>query len=68
VPIAPVNTAADLASNAQYRHRGFYQTLDHPQLGTLEYPTVPYRMSASPAELTRPAPAHPGQDTAAVLT
>jgi crotonobetainyl-CoA:carnitine CoA-transferase CaiB-like acyl-CoA transferase len=67
VPIAPVNTAADLAANAQYRHRGFYQTLDHPQLGTLEYPTVPYRMSASPAELTRPAPAQPGQDAAAVL-
>lgn len=67
VPIAPINTAADLAANAQYRHRGFYQTLAHPQLGALEYPTVPYRMSASPAELTRPAPSRPGQDADAVL-
>ena len=67
VPLAPVNTAADLAANAQYRHRGFYQTLDHPELGTLEYPTVPYRMTASPAALTHPAPAEPGQDVAAVI-
>jgi crotonobetainyl-CoA:carnitine CoA-transferase CaiB-like acyl-CoA transferase len=67
IPLAPVNTAADLAVNAQYRHRGFYQALDHPQLGRLEYPTVPYRMSASPAELRFPAPSEPGQDADAVL-
>ena len=59
VPIVPVNTAADLRHNAQYRHRGFFQQLESPSLGTSEYPTVPYRMSASPARLKTPAPALP---------
>ena len=67
VPLAPVNTPADLYENAQYRHRGFFQTLEHPKLGTVEYPTAPYHMSASPVELTRPAPAEPGQDSDEVL-
>jgi crotonobetainyl-CoA:carnitine CoA-transferase CaiB-like acyl-CoA transferase len=57
VPIVPVNTAADLRANAQYRHRGYFQPLDHPVLGTVDYPTVPYRMSASPVRLARAAPA-----------
>jgi crotonobetainyl-CoA:carnitine CoA-transferase CaiB-like acyl-CoA transferase len=57
VPIVPVNTASDLRQNAQYRHRGFFQPLNHPVLGVVEYPTVPYRMSASPVRLDRPAPA-----------
>ncbi|GAA0304099.1 CaiB/BaiF CoA-transferase family protein [Sphingomonas oligophenolica] len=56
VPIVPVNTAADLCVNAQYRHRGYFQPLEHPLLGKADYPTVPYRMSGSPARLTRPAP------------
>ena len=66
IPLAPVNDAEDLKANAQYRHREFFRTLDHPQLGEREYPSVPYRMSASPVELTRPAPA-PDADRGTVL-
>ena len=51
VPLVPVNDAADLSANEQYRHRGFYQQID----GT-DYPGVPYRMTASPAQIGRAAP------------
>ena len=50
--MVPINTAADLPKNEQFIHRGFFQ-----QLVGLAYPTVPYRMSASPVRLVSPAPA-----------
>ena len=53
---APVNTAAELLANEQYRHRGFFQTLDHPLLGKTACPTGPWRMTASLVRLGRPAP------------
>ena len=57
VPLVPVNGAGDLARLPQYRHRGFFRDVTHPVLGTVAYPTVPYLMSASPAQITSPAPA-----------
>jgi crotonobetainyl-CoA:carnitine CoA-transferase CaiB-like acyl-CoA transferase len=56
VPLVPVNGADDLRQLPQYRHRGFFCDVTHPVLGTAAYPTVPYLMSASPAEITGPAP------------
>ena len=50
--MVPINTAADLPRNEQLIHRGFFQ-----QLGGLSYPTVPYRMSASPVRIRSAAPA-----------
>ena len=47
--MVPINTAADLPKNEQFIHRGYFQ-----QLEGLAYPTVPYRMSASPVRLTAP--------------
>jgi crotonobetainyl-CoA:carnitine CoA-transferase CaiB-like acyl-CoA transferase len=52
VALVQINTAADLPDHPQYRHRGFFQTLDG-----VDYPTVPYRMSASPVKLATAAPA-----------
>ena len=66
VPLVPVNEAPDLHDSPQYRHRGFFQDVHHPVLGTAAYPTVPYALSASPAEITSAAPAL-GQHTAPVL-
>ncbi len=57
VAIVPVNSAADLPGNAQMHYRGYFQTLTHPVLGEALYPTVPYRMSATPIRLATPAPA-----------
>jgi crotonobetainyl-CoA:carnitine CoA-transferase CaiB-like acyl-CoA transferase len=66
VPLVPVNCAADLHQSPQYRHRGFFQEVTHPVLGPAAYPTVPYALSASPAEITTSAPTL-GQHTDAVL-
>ncbi len=65
VPLVPVNAIDDLPSLPQYRHRGFFHDVTHPTLGTAAYPTVPYRMSVSPAEITSCAPAL-GQHSAEV--
>ena len=56
VPLVPVNGADDLRRSRQYQHRGFFVDVTHPVLGTAAYPTVPYLMTASPAEITSPAP------------
>jgi crotonobetainyl-CoA:carnitine CoA-transferase CaiB-like acyl-CoA transferase len=66
VPLVPVNGAADLHHSPQYRHRGFFSDVRHPVLGAAAYPTVPYLLSASPAEITSAAPTL-GQHTALVL-
>ncbi len=63
VPLVPVNCVEDLPSLPQYRHRGFFTDVAHPVLGTAAYPTVPYLMSASPAEITSCAPCF-GEHTA----
>jgi crotonobetainyl-CoA:carnitine CoA-transferase CaiB-like acyl-CoA transferase len=66
LPIAPVNDAADLHRSPQFSFRGFFQPLDHPALGRALYPTTPYKLSATPTRLVRPAP-RLGEHTAAVL-
>ena len=66
LPLVPVNDARDVQRSPQYAFREFFQTLKHPVIGEARYPTVPYKLSASPAKLTTPAPAL-GQHTASVL-
>lgn len=66
VPLVPVKSAADLKNSPQYRHRGFFQDVAHPVLGTAAYPGVPYLMTASPARITTAAP-RLGQHTGEVL-
>lgn len=66
VPLVPVNDAADLHHLPQYRHRGFFSDVSHPVLGDAAYPTVPYLLSASPAEITSAAPAL-GQHSGSIL-
>ena len=56
VAMVPVNTAADLPKNEQFLHRGFFQKGSHPAFGEVLYPTAPYRMSATPVRIERPAP------------
>ncbi len=64
--MVPVNDPGDLIRNSQFQHRAFFSELRHPTMGAALYPTVPYRMSASPATLTHPAPLL-GADTAEFL-
>jgi crotonobetainyl-CoA:carnitine CoA-transferase CaiB-like acyl-CoA transferase len=57
VPLVPVNDASDLHRSPQFAHRGYFQPLAHPELGEVLYPTVGYKLSATPAKLSDPAPA-----------
>lgn len=66
VPLVAVNGAAELTQSPQYRHRGFFQDVTHPVLGSAAYPTVGYLMSASPARIATAAP-RLGQHTTEVL-
>ena len=54
--LVPVNQPADLQRSEQLRFREFFTEVDHPALGAASYPTTPYRLSATPAAITAPAP------------
>ena len=66
LPLVPVKNAGDLQSSPQYIYRQFFAEVDHPVLGRAAYPTVPYKLSATPARITAPAPLL-GQHTQARL-
>ena len=65
--LVPVNDANDLTLSPQYASRHFFAEVDHPVLGRQVYPTVPYRLSATPAKIESPAP-RLGQHTTDWLT
>ena len=56
IPIGPFNTAADLMVNEQYKARGYFIEIEHPAAGKYTYPGWPYKMTASPPAIERPAP------------
>jgi crotonobetainyl-CoA:carnitine CoA-transferase CaiB-like acyl-CoA transferase len=56
LPLVPVHSTRDLPESPQYVHRGFFAEVDHPALGRAAYPTVPYKMSLTPARIAAPAP------------
>lgn len=64
--LVPVNNPGDLLASPQYQFRDFFTTLEHPVLGALSYPSVPYKLSETPATLTTTAPLL-GQHTYNVL-
>ncbi len=65
--VMPVNSVAELVEDEQLRSRGFFVEVEHPDLGrTITYPGAPYKFSATPWRLRRPAPAV-GADTDEVL-
>lgn len=64
--LVAVNSAQDLVDCPQYGFRGFFAELDHPVLGRRRYPTVPYRLGATPAQLRTAAP-QLGEDSVAWL-
>jgi len=56
VAAVPVATAEDLAHSAQLQERGFFVEIDHPEAGTLTYPTAAYQFTGSLQRGTRAAP------------
>ena len=66
IPFAPVSTMGDLVASPHLRARGFFVTVEHPAAGPVTMPGAPYKLSATPWQLRRPAPCL-GQHTAEVL-
>lgn len=66
VPVAALNTTADLFDDPHLREREYFVTLPHPEAGELEYPGLPFRMMGTPGELRR-APTL-GEQTVEILT
>ena len=56
VPTAALNTAADVVNGQQFRARGFFVELEHPETGPIKYPSASYKFSETPWYAQRPAP------------
>ena len=56
VPAGVVQTPEDLRSDPQLEHRGHFWMLDHPTMGHRAYDGPSFRLSETPAELTKAAP------------
>ena len=68
--LVAVNDARDLQASPQYQYRRYFTEVDHPVQGTALYPTVPYKLSETPAHIKSPAPPlgqHTAQKLAALL-
>lgn len=61
--LVAVNYPKDIVRSPQYIHRGYFAEVTHPVLGRALYPTVPYKLSETPARISSPAPLL-GQHTA----
>ena len=56
IPCFPLNTAADLFTSSQFRAREFFNDVDHPAAGTLQYPGFPVRLGSGKRLELAPAP------------
>ncbi len=57
IPAAPVVSPSLVTDNPQLRHRGFFESLNHPRTGVGLYPTPPFALLAGQGEwLRRPPP------------
>ncbi len=56
VPAGVVQTPEDLRNDPQLAERGHYWMLDHPTMGHRAYDGPSFRLSETPAELTKAAP------------
>lgn len=60
VPIAPISSPADLLVWPQLLAREYWARLSQPELGEVVVPGAPFKLSATPWQIRRPAPA-PGE-------
>jgi benzylsuccinate CoA-transferase BbsF subunit len=56
VPCGIVRSPEDLQKDPQMRHRKHYWTLKHPVMGERTYDSPAFKLSKTPAELTKAAP------------
>jgi crotonobetainyl-CoA:carnitine CoA-transferase CaiB-like acyl-CoA transferase len=53
MPVAKVMGVEELISDPQYATRHYFQNIDHPKTGRLPYPGAPFKMSETPAAISR---------------
>ncbi len=57
IPLAAINTVADLLTSPQLAHRKFFVDVPHSPTGTtMRMPGAPYQLSATPWRMQGPAP------------
>jgi crotonobetainyl-CoA:carnitine CoA-transferase CaiB-like acyl-CoA transferase len=56
VVVGPVRAADALLACDQLNARGFFEAVDHQDVGTFRYPGMPWRFSATPTSIRLPAP------------
>jgi crotonobetainyl-CoA:carnitine CoA-transferase CaiB-like acyl-CoA transferase len=66
IAAAPVLHALDLVDDPQFRVRGYFQTVTHPDMGAYPHDGIAWRLSRTPGAITGPAPLF-GQHTRSVL-
>jgi crotonobetainyl-CoA:carnitine CoA-transferase CaiB-like acyl-CoA transferase len=55
--VAAASTPKDLVNSPHLRARGFWETIDHPELGAaITYPGAPFKFSETPWRVSRRAP------------
>ncbi len=56
VPCVPVREFDEVMADEQLNSRDYFREVDHPAAGVLRYPGAPFRLSATPCRVVRPAP------------
>jgi crotonobetainyl-CoA:carnitine CoA-transferase CaiB-like acyl-CoA transferase len=56
VPAGAVLTGSDTLTDPHLAARGFWDVVDHPEVGAYKQVTTPWRLSKSPRRSTQPAP------------
>jgi crotonobetainyl-CoA:carnitine CoA-transferase CaiB-like acyl-CoA transferase len=57
IMLAPCNNTEDIMENAQLQVRGFWEKVEHPELGEIiAYPGAPVKMTRTPWKISRRAP------------
>ena len=64
--VGPVQNSEDIWRDVQFRSRGAFVEVRHPDVGVVEYPAAPNRLSETPGHVRRPGP-RLGEHTREVL-
>ena len=56
VPVTKVANTQDVVESKQYNARGYFVTVDHPEIGKVKYPTWPCTFSQTAPAIKSPAP------------
>ena len=56
LPVTPVYTMDEVLKDAQFNARDFFVEVEHPTVGKVTYPEVPFKLPETPSRSQQPAP------------